>query len=253
MDTRSLARRSHLHPEDGFTVCIKVRPPQEARGAPEAALRPRSREAHEDRCAWTKPQEATGVCASGRSSHSSAILPRPPPSPRYRRAHLVRLPAGYPRRPAGARSSEPGLSASSPATWFPPLPAPRSDSPAPAPGKVWRLPGGSVRWRRPRGWREHAEAGAGEEPPRGPPNTSPGAPSPAQLPPPRPESWQSAAPGQRPGTSRKPGDSLPPLPPHMQPEAPRAADHTQIRRCRQDASQIQPQVEGGRQERDQKV
>lgn len=137
-------------------------------------------------------ERLTRIGAPGPNRRKPQVFVRPgavataPPSypgrPRRqgtRRAHLVRPPAGCPRRPAGARSSEPGLSASSPAAGFPPLPAPRSDSPAPAPGKVWpRLPGCSVRWRRPRGWREHAEAGAGEEPPRGPPTTSPRAPLP---------------------------------------------------------------------------
>lgn len=130
----------------------------------------------------------------------AATAPLPCPGRQsIRRAHLVRPPSGCPHRPAGAQSSVRAGPESilarlpPPATGFPPLPALRSDSPAPAPGKVWRRrPGCSVRWRRrprPRGWREHAEAGAGEEPLRGPPTSSPRAPpTPVHLLPSRPAS-----------------------------------------------------------------
>lgn len=124
MDTRSLARRSHLHSEAGFTVCIKVRPPRKLEEPQRQPSGP----------GVAKP---TRTGAPGPSRRKPQVFVRPdavataPPSyPGRPRRQGTGAPTscgylpGIPRRPAGARSSEPGLSASSPATRFPPLPAP---------------------------------------------------------------------------------------------------------------------------------
>lgn len=220
--------------------------PEEARGAPQAALWPRSGEAHEDRRAWPKPEEATGVCASGRSSHSSAILPRPPASPR----HLARPP-----RAATCRVSPPPcggeeLRARSERI----LARRRVPAPARAALRLTRASSGESLAAAARLLGAVAEAsgvagargggrggGAAEGPAHHQPQGTPPSPGFHRL---APGPWRSAAPGKRPGTSL--AMALRHCYWHAHPGARRATDQTQMRRSRQDAPQIQPQVEEGR-------
>lgn len=177
------------------------------------------------------------------SPGTAATAPLPyPRRPRHqgaRRAHLVRPPAGRPRRPARARSSEPGLNASSPAARSP-LPAParaalrltRASS-GESLAAAARLLGAVVAGAGVAGARGGGCGGGATEGPAHQ-QTQGTLPGPASTAAPR-----IPALDKRPGMGRAPGDGPPPLPPHAHPWAPRAADLRVI-------SQIQPQVNGGR-------